>query len=71
MDEIVGAADWEGGSGIARAIYLLDETYSRWITITEAMVFYYDREMNESIPLITLGKGINEEGLKTLGIDVK
>ena len=71
VDEIVGAADWEGGSGIARAIYLLDETYSRWITITEAMVFYYDREMNESIPLITLGKGINEEGLKTLGIDVK
>ena len=73
LDQYVGAADWEGGSGIHQSVYYLDGTYTKWIRVTATSVVYQedDNTRVNSTKIISLSNGIFEENLEKLNEDLK
>lgn len=53
FNQIAGAPDFEGGSGIHRAVYFLDDDHSTYIIITLGCVKYVDTQSNVSETLLS------------------
>lgn len=58
LNEIAGAPDYDGGSGVQRRIYLINETGSEYVKVSHGRVRYVNEETGESVILYPID---NEE----------
>lgn len=54
FNQVAGAPDFEGGSGIHRAIYYTDDTHAQYIVIRLGQVEYVDNQENTTETILSI-----------------